>query len=223
MPVLCYVEGFWAFFTTRPLAEQWGDDWDDAPYEHNAGRPYGPCWHNEPAHRNDPKALRGWKPGTQTPLEVGELCRCHTCAQEWNDDGTPAYEVTKLGWFGPFEAPCSGVANSNWSVEQINAGATAWLRTRGISPPVAIHAGATIEEFTAKITSAGGTVVLPESRSPHAFSGEGNAVLIAAAPELAEALRELHDFAVTDPYYRYGERSLNAFVRAAELLKRVGF
>lgn len=52
---------------------------------------------------------------------------------------------------------------------------------------------------------------------------DGNAVLIAAAPELADALRELHDFAVTDPHYRYGDRSLNAFVRAAELLKRVGF
>lgn len=52
---------------------------------------------------------------------------------------------------------------------------------------------------------------------------DSNALLIAAAPELAEALRELHDFAVTDPHYRHGDRSLNAFVRAAELLKRVGF
>ncbi len=39
-PVLCYVEGCWLFFTTCPLDKQWGDDWDDAPYEHNAGRPY---------------------------------------------------------------------------------------------------------------------------------------------------------------------------------------
>ena len=52
---------------------------------------------------------------------------------------------------------------------------------------------------------------------------EANARLIASAPELAEALRELHDFAVTDPHYLHGDRSLNAFVRAAELLKRVGF
>lgn len=37
---LCYVEGSWAYFTTRPLNKQWGDDWNDAPYEHNAGRPY---------------------------------------------------------------------------------------------------------------------------------------------------------------------------------------
>lgn len=41
-PVLCYVSGQWAFFTTQSLDKQWGDDWDDAPYEHNAGWPYGP-------------------------------------------------------------------------------------------------------------------------------------------------------------------------------------
>ena len=38
--VLCYVRGPWAYFTTQPLDKQWGDDWNDAPYEHNAGRPY---------------------------------------------------------------------------------------------------------------------------------------------------------------------------------------
>lgn len=37
---LCYVEGNCAYFTDRPLTKQWGDDWDDAPYEHNAGHPY---------------------------------------------------------------------------------------------------------------------------------------------------------------------------------------
>jgi len=40
-PVLCYVKDQWAYFTHKPLSEQWGDDWDDAPYEHNAGSPYG--------------------------------------------------------------------------------------------------------------------------------------------------------------------------------------
>ncbi|MFA7256952.1 MAG: hypothetical protein WC047_05200 [Kiritimatiellales bacterium] len=38
--VLCYVAGETAYFTTRTLDEQWGDDWNDAPYEHNAGPPY---------------------------------------------------------------------------------------------------------------------------------------------------------------------------------------
>ena len=39
-PVLCYVDGQWAYFTTKKLSEQWGDDWNDAPYEDNAGEPY---------------------------------------------------------------------------------------------------------------------------------------------------------------------------------------
>lgn len=30
----------YAFFTEVALADQWGDDWDDAPYEYNAEEPY---------------------------------------------------------------------------------------------------------------------------------------------------------------------------------------
>lgn len=40
---LCYIHDNWAWFTTAPLEQQWGDDWDDSPYEHNAGNPYQ--WH----------------------------------------------------------------------------------------------------------------------------------------------------------------------------------
>lgn len=47
-PVLCYVDGHTAYFTTQALEKQWGDDWNDAPYEHNAGTPYGP--HKEGEH-----------------------------------------------------------------------------------------------------------------------------------------------------------------------------
>ena len=39
-PILCYVKDNWAFFTTQKLSDQWGDDWGDIPYEHNAGEPY---------------------------------------------------------------------------------------------------------------------------------------------------------------------------------------
>ena len=41
-PVLCYISNNFAYFTTRALSKQWGDDWNDAPYEHNAGTPYYP-------------------------------------------------------------------------------------------------------------------------------------------------------------------------------------
>lgn len=39
---LCYIcpRDRFAWFTSIPLELQWGDDWDDAPYEHNAGDPY---------------------------------------------------------------------------------------------------------------------------------------------------------------------------------------
>lgn len=42
IPRLCYIDGCWAYFTTQPLDQQWGDDWNDTPYEHNAGVPYEP-------------------------------------------------------------------------------------------------------------------------------------------------------------------------------------
>lgn len=37
---LCFVYKNIAYFTSKELDEVWGDDWDDAPYEHNAGEPY---------------------------------------------------------------------------------------------------------------------------------------------------------------------------------------
>lgn len=49
--VLCYVRGSFAYFTTAPLDLQLGDDWDDAPYEHNAGRPY-------PDHRENGQTVK---------------------------------------------------------------------------------------------------------------------------------------------------------------------
>ena len=36
---LCYVDDNILFFTDN-FKNQWGDDWNDAPYEHNAGKPY---------------------------------------------------------------------------------------------------------------------------------------------------------------------------------------
>jgi len=37
---LCYVKDGCAWFTPVPLEKQWGDDWNDVPYEHNASEPY---------------------------------------------------------------------------------------------------------------------------------------------------------------------------------------
>ena len=70
-PYLCYVAGPWAWFTTAPLGKQWGDDWNDAPYEHNAGDPYG--W---APHRNmEPYRLTkvAWDGPFDTPADLGGI------------------------------------------------------------------------------------------------------------------------------------------------------
>ena len=36
---LCYIENNVLYFTSD-IDNQWGDDWDDIPYEHNASPPY---------------------------------------------------------------------------------------------------------------------------------------------------------------------------------------
>jgi hypothetical protein len=101
---LCYVsEDFTAFFTTQELSKQWGDDWNDAPYEHNAGTPYEPS-----------KATEHW-------------------------------ELREIKFSGNFLLPCTDLANSGWSVQQINEGAFPWLRTANSSH--ALMAGATILDF----------------------------------------------------------------------------
>lgn len=126
-PRLCYVEGEGpsgtAFFTTRPLSEQWGDDWNDAPYEHNAERPYTYSDHDR---------KRGLAPWT----------------------------ITEVDFTGPFVAPCHGVINSRYSVEDINSGNVPWLTSEGRTLPVRIMAGTTLREFCAAILRAGGSVQL---------------------------------------------------------------
>lgn len=67
-PVLCYVSGDRAYFTTQPLEKQWGDDWNDAPYEHNAGRPY--TWRE--GHDTEPR----WDI-TQIAFEADLKQPCH--------------------------------------------------------------------------------------------------------------------------------------------------
>jgi hypothetical protein len=44
---LCYVSDRVAYFASAPPAEVWGDDWNDAPYGHNAGTPYEHVWRGE--------------------------------------------------------------------------------------------------------------------------------------------------------------------------------
>jgi len=61
MLILCYVSQGMAYFTSAALEEQWGDDWNDVPYEHNAGRPYSHV---------DRAAVGG---GTRVPVRIEEI------------------------------------------------------------------------------------------------------------------------------------------------------
>lgn len=38
---LCFVKPPWAWFTRLPLSHQWGDGWERAPWQREAGLPYG--------------------------------------------------------------------------------------------------------------------------------------------------------------------------------------
>jgi hypothetical protein len=124
-PVLCYVKGQWAYFTTQKISEQWGDDWNDAPYEYNAGTPYEYVDHDR-------------------------------------KEGRAPWQIVKVAWDGDFETPRERHPSSPWSVEQINAGAAPWLRTRRwhSGEPVIIRAGTTLEHFCELIREGGGAVYL---------------------------------------------------------------
>jgi hypothetical protein len=112
--VLCYVDGPTAFFTTLPLDQQTGDDWNDAPYEHNAGTPY-----------------------------------------EWAEHrGVPRYEIVEVAFTGDWLVPSDGYSNCPYCVDDINAGAIAWLRSEG-RPMVVIPAGTTLTRFKELLEKAG--------------------------------------------------------------------
>lgn len=114
---LCYVDDKVAYFTNKDLSEQWGDDWDDAPYEHNAGEPYSD-----------------------------------------NED-----QIIKVMFDSNLIEPRYEYHNSPFSVDDINNGAIAWLRSRNYEDnKVFISAKTTIKEFIEKVEASGGEVFIPK-------------------------------------------------------------
>lgn len=148
---LCYVdldeddEVFRAYFTTLPLAKQWGDDWDDAPYESNAGPPYTPS----------------------RPSGHSQDCGCPSCDPPFDPESpsTSTWHVASVLFDAPLERPASpagfeGVAKG-CSVLGINGGWAPWLRC----PPDSggqetISAGTPLSDFLARIPRLDGKAYL---------------------------------------------------------------
>ncbi len=153
---LCYVTGNCAYFTTQPLEKQWGDDWNDAPYESNAGSPYGP--HKSYSHlKRDAAGNPVVGPDGKRILEPGSDYT----------DGLPNWEIVRIYFEGEFCQPSEGHYNSPYSVESINAKAIPWLRPDPYGPShgISIWAGTSVREFMELIEQAGGVIYLPRERS----------------------------------------------------------
>ena len=127
---LCYIEGNKAWFTNN-FKQQWGDDWNDAPYEHNAGEPYD-HW-SELIEDNEDMFRKKYK-----HHEIK-----HKTLYFETDNGE---EIL----------PCSNCFNSPYSVEDINKGAIAWLHTDKYN----ISAGTTYEDFISTLEKYGDKVYL---------------------------------------------------------------
>lgn len=132
---LCYVTGNKAFFT-NDFEHCWGDDFDDIPYEHNAGEPYD-NW-SELIEDNEDMFKRKY---IQHPIQL------KTLYYEF------PYEWVKL--------PCDDYLNSPYSVEMINRGDIAWIRGENFNIP----AKTTYENFIKIVEENDGIIYLPRERS----------------------------------------------------------
>ena len=124
---LCYVdsseytgEPMMLYFTEQELDKQWGDDWDDVPYEHNAGTPY----------TNDySQPEQGVKDGVGIYPKIG-IMRVYI---------TTDFDVS---------TPRTGTLNSPYCVRDINKGVVPWISIkRDNKKSVFIKAGTTLKEF----------------------------------------------------------------------------
>lgn len=115
------------------LRNNGGDDWNDAPYEHNAGEPYD-SW-GELIEDNELVYKRKY---IEHPIEI-KVLYFETC--DWSE-----------------RRPCDGYCNSPYSVEYINKGKIAWLSTDKYS----IQAGTSLKEFIDTIKKHGGKIYLED-------------------------------------------------------------
>jgi len=125
-----YIKGeqeLYAYFTPLPLDEQWGDDWNDSPYDCNAGVPYDRVT-DETEEKNGISFVT--KSHEITIIRVPFIIK--------------SYNST---------LPKDYAFNSPFSVDMINRDAVAWIYDYNYTNKkyVTIHAGDTVEEFVKKI------------------------------------------------------------------------
>lgn len=145
---LCYVcprNGF-AYFTSIPLSKQWGDDWDDAPYEHNAGDPYDThCPKKGAAERVAHDLVKvAWDADYITPNES------HVNSP-WS---VQAINSGAIAWLIP----------NRWD----KLGDECDIRP--------IHAGVTLIEFVRTVEASGGVVYIPRQLAEEITDGLTNDV-----------------------------------------------
>ena len=124
---LCYIVKNKAWFTDN-FEKQWGDDWNDKPYDCNAGYPYE-YW-SELIEDNPDIWKRKWKQHTI------KLKTVYFETGDWDEK-----QPHEMG---------------NFSVEEINKGAVAWIYTGKYS----IYAGTEMDKFIDIIEKNGGKVDL---------------------------------------------------------------
>ena len=117
----------YAYFTPLPLDEQWGDDWNDAPYDCNAGEPYD---------------------DVTDEIEEKDGLRFVTKSHEITIIKVPfaikSYNTSMPKDYG---------YNSPFCVDDINRGAVAWIYDYNatLKKHVTIHAGINPFDFVKKI------------------------------------------------------------------------
>lgn len=80
--------------------------------------------------------------------------------------GTPykekGQEIVKISFNCDLITPDYGHHNSPWTVENINSGAVAWLRSLNwMKEVIVIQAGTGIQEFVDKVKESNGSVYMP--------------------------------------------------------------
>jgi len=134
---LCYIDGNKAYFTSD-WEHQWGDDWNDSPYEHNAGSPYD-SWTEIIDDKSDSIETSSRKV-RRHKIELKTLY--YEFPNEW----------VKL--------PCDNYTNSPYSVDTINRGEVAWI----VGEKFVIPAKTTFEDFIKIVEENNGVVYLKKNR-----------------------------------------------------------